>query len=230
MIYLSNARLENTINFDENPIILVIENKKEFCAFLQELKIQLDSETGGFTLYDEKNKENKLSAYCEMVVDYLGLSLNDRKIIGALYKKLQNDFAVSGDCSFLASVNENVSKLLENIIFDSDFDLTFDADINISDLFKLYGLKIVEDYENLFEKLINYIDVCIGLKKLKLLMFVNIKSYLTNEELQQLYKHCEYKKIKLLLLENRVPQQTMDEEEIIVIDEDLCQFRLENEP
>ena len=64
-------------------------------------------------------------------------------------------------------------------------------------------------------------DVCSKFQKVKILAFVNLKTYLTNDELQNFYKEAVFRKMPLLLLENSVEQE-LAEEVVCIVDDDLC--------
>ena len=55
---------------------------------------------------------------------------------------------------------------------------------------------------NLLENILLLIDIESELNLDKLVVFVNLKSYLENEELIELYKYSLYKDIKILLVDN----------------------------
>ena len=53
------------------------------------------------------------------------------------------------------------------------------------------------------------------------LAFVNLKTYLTDDELRELYKEAFYRKMHLLLLENSIESE-LEEEIVHIVDRDLC--------
>ena len=69
-------------------------------------------------------------------------------------------------------------------------------------IFKLYNVRIGENYNSLYEKIEEYVKVLADILHIKLLIFLNIKEYLTEEEIDNLQKICFYKKIFLLLIES----------------------------
>ena len=71
------------------------------------------------------------------------------------------------------------------------------------------------------EGLVYFMDVCSKFQKIKILAFVNLKTYLTNDDLQKFYKEAFYRKMHLLLLENSIEQE-LAEEVVCIVDDDLC--------
>ena len=55
----------------------------------------------------------------------------------------------------------------------------------------------------------------------RILCLVNIKSYLNDSEIQQLYEMAFYNKMYLLLIED-FEKESKDCEQVYIIDKDLC--------
>ena len=55
-------------------------------------------------------------------------------------------------------------------------------------------------------------------------MLVGVKSVLTDEELQELFKHCALQKVSLFFLEGENSRKTLPNERKIIITEDLCEI------
>ena len=73
----------------------------------------------------------------------------------------------------------------------------------------------------IIKRLFEYIKICSFICKYKLIIFVNLKTYLSDEEIEELYKISNYCKISLLLIESREKDWNGDEMEYI-IDKDQC--------
>ena len=52
-------------------------------------------------------------------------------------------------------------------------------------------------------------------------MFVNIKSFLREEEVKELYKEADYRKVHIILIENTMRDKIINEN-ILIIDKDMC--------
>ena len=77
--------------------------------------------------------------------------------------------------------------------------------------------------ESLLEHICDYIDVCSEYRKIALFVFVNLKSYLCEEDLELFYSHLMYYKRNVLLLE-RCESSLHPTERVIIIDNDLCEI------
>ena len=227
MMYVIHGKLNEPLECGDKAQILVIENPKEFRRWTEEIKKQISTGEGGFTVYDEKQKEYAFSSACDVIVDYIGLTLNSKKIISGIYKRIENEYMKYGNYEKLSSANEKVYDLLDEIIFMSDFELEYETKTDVSGYMKLFNMKVKEEYDELKEKIVSYIDLMSEFQGLKIIIAINLKSYMDEKETEEIYKHCLYKGIGVLDIESRVPETVSPNEKVRVIDKDLCEFRLE---
>ena len=66
-----------------------------------------------------------------------------------------------------------------------------------------------------------YIKISSELVAIKVFFFVNLRSYLTQDELNELYKMVDYYKVSLILLES-IERNERSREKRYIIDKDLC--------
>ena len=85
----------------------------------------------------------------------------------------------------------------------------------------------VKVYETLEEKLVCYINALIELKQCEFFVFVNLKSVLSDEKLEQIYAHSRAEQVGLLLIEDGKRRPLLPCEKAVIITEDLCEI-LEN--
>ena len=57
-----------------------------------------------------------------------------------------------------------------------------------------------------------------------MIVFINLKSILSDEELEKLYYHCKLVKVGLLLLESSKIRRVLPNERAIIITDDLCEI------
>lgn len=93
---------------------------------------------------------------------------------------------------------------------------------------KLLGLKISNNKEKIIDTIFSLIDVVEYLSIAKLLIFVNIKLYLGNDEIQEVYKYAMYKKVNILLIETGEEKEPLENEKILYIDSDYDEIILYN--
>ena len=79
------------------------------------------------------------------------------------------------------------------------------------------------------ENLLEYMTASRDLGGIACFVLINLRSFLGEDELEQFYQGVLYRKIPLLVLENRLGE-SIPSEEIRVIDPDLCVLQLETDP
>ncbi len=223
MINLAHYNFSNPINFLENNInILVLENPAIFSKMIRELLEQKEGYEGNFVL--SKNYEIiDISKNIEIITDVFNLDFNSKKIVNKVYSWL-NETANIDMLEKTRNIYKEIVTYLSHIIQYSDYPLTYNEDINITDIFKICNLKIDISADNLLEKIINYILLHMNIFNTKLFIFINLKCMLTEEELVEFYKTICYEKINILLIENVARDIIHPYERIRIIDYDMCEL------
>lgn len=215
------TELEQQLVFQENKVnVLVIERKELFRRMIQELDKQISGEDGGFVLSDN-NKTMKIDKEVCLILNPFALDINSRKALTGLYNELGklglNEENYLNTCRVKGQIAEYIYGLLNQV----DYALKFQDDFNLQSLFKALEVEFEAGEENFLEGLVYFMDVCSKFQKIKILAFVNLKTYLTNDDLQKFYKEAFYRKMLLLLLENSIEQE-LAEEVVCIVDDDLC--------
>ena len=217
---ITDSENQLVIDMKESHVaVLVMERPDTFSDFVYKFAAQCEGSPGDIVL-SEDGKILPISKNAVIVSDYYSLDLNSRQIQGRLYQQL-NDLA--GDLSIEKSgfTSQGIcmmEKLLDMSLFDH---VTYDLELDWNNIFKMFKVRIEEDYLTLSEKLISFMRVCKELMGFKLLVLVNLKSYLTGESLHEIYKMANYLDLNILLLEHGESEK-VEGEKIYIIDKDKC--------
>jgi len=220
-LVLSNYELNDPIEFEEGHVnVLVIENPDYMSKIIKELLSQSDGVDGGFELF-ENNASIKISENLSIIVDPFSININERDILNKLYSIMKKD-ALDEELylttnTFLSEIENNIKKIMERQpnLLESDIP-------DIVGLFKLLNVHFIVS-DSLIERICDYVDISSKYRKIKLFVFVNLKSFLSVSEMIQLYAHLNYHKIHILLIENR--QSPSIECEIArIVDTNLCEI------
>lgn len=224
-IQVVHVHLETQLVLSEEYIqVLIIENPNEFYTMVSDLDGQLNGEEGTF-VFSREGEIVSASKYGAMVADIFHFDLNDKKILNLLYKKLET-IAFGEKITFFNELSGKNVTFLEELSFCVPFSLEY-GEPQPADYFKTAGIKFARNYDSLEEKIICYINALIELKKCEFFIFVNLKSVLSDEKLQQVYAHCRSEQVGLLLIENGKHRPLLSCEKAVIITEDLCEI-LEN--
>ena len=139
------------------------------------------------------------------VLKYLSASIEDADII-----LLQKEY--------LKIINK-----FKKVINTVDLPIILEEEINLESISKTLHLSI-EEKDELLDNLFLLIDLENTLKFNNILVFVNLKQYLSKNELIEFYKYAIYNKIQILLIDSQAYGVTLEYEKKLIIDENLDEF------
>lgn len=220
---LSYSLFETPIIFNENQVnVVVIENQKAFTDFAMALRIKCDGGEAECSLF--KNfEEVKFDKFADVVTDIITLDCNNKKIISRLYSKLNEIAFQEENYTLTLEMLSKINEYLLTITNSLPCEINFDENIELGVLFKGVSLRVDMYDGSLLDKLCNYIEMMNEFCKVEVFIFINLKSFFNVQELAEFYKFVNYKKINVLLVEN-VCRDSIDGENIKIIDNDLCEI------
>ncbi|MGN0383627.1 MAG: type II-A CRISPR-associated protein Csn2 [Eubacterium sp.] len=209
------------IEFKENVVsVIVVEDVDLRLPIVEELYSQVMGKDGNWLLA-ENEKNYELSKKAEIILEPFSLELNNKKVKTKLYqdiKTIAQDFCFSQGLE----VHSHICNYLENLLERIPYPVKYEEEWNILELLKAYGVELVEECDSICEKLFNYIRIVNHVCGISIFITVNIKQYLTKEQIFELYKIAMYSKIQLVLIEFNMLNEKFDCEEIYILDKDSC--------
>ena len=218
---LVNVSYNIDIEFAENRTeIISIEGPDIYTEFIQELNSQLDGEAGNFVL-SEKNDTLKMDKKVEFIFNPFGVDFNEKRIISKAYNVLKD--SAEGLDELREKINSSIVNILDEVILRSPYDnFVYNLDLDWNTLFKLYDVRVQFEEGKLVDKLIQYIKMLAELLGIRVIFLLNISTFLTKYELQELCKSAQYEKVNLVLLEQRELELTDVKSRSHIIDCDRC--------
>lgn len=208
------------VDIKENIVsIIVLEDVKLRLPLINELFSQTSGKEGNWLLF-ENDKSFDLGKKVELILEPLTLTLNNKKVKTKLcqdIKTIAQDYCFSQGLE----VHSQICNYLENMLDKLPYPIKYDEDWDVSEILKAYNVELVEEYDNIFEKLYNYIKLVNTVCGTDIFIMVNIKQYLTDEQITELYKMAAYGKIQLVLIEFSTNNKR-DCEELYILDNDDC--------
>ncbi len=175
--------------------------------------------------FTENNEEIKLNKKIRIITNYYDFDFNNKKYINELIKNISNNT----DDNILLKLNNNYNKLykvLSSLI--NSVDLNFKVDIydefSINEILNNFNLSIPSK-DNLLDNLILLIDIEKQFNINKILVFINLKDYLSREEIIEFEKYCIYNNVYVILFDNSKYKNNSYEKKFI-IDNDLSEVIL----
>lgn len=222
---LAHPLLSQPIEFLDDKInVLIIENQTQLSMFIMELMRQQNGEEGAFVL-SEDFKPIPIEKKLELITDCFQLDINNRKLQNKLYSQIET--LAMGEKFYIQTMEllSCVETFLDDLICDVDYSVVKTKEIDAAALTKCVELRFDFEGGSLAERIADYLAIARDFLGITCFVIVNIKSYLSADELYALYKQIAYQKYHVLLLENVEREVSLPEERVCIIDKDLCEIR-----
>lgn len=194
---------DNNIKIENDYIqVIEIENKKTFYRLVSDLyKIKNDEKLDEVFFYDDNNQEINMYNKVDLYVNFFDIDLNSKKNLNALNKNIINSLTDNVKEEILNNFKK-LSKSFTKILSDIDLPLSLNDNITVDDIIKLLKISINKT-DDLLDNLLLLIDLEKVLKINEILFFINLKQYLSQEELIEFYKYAIYNEIKIVLVDSQ---------------------------
>lgn len=193
--------------------MLVVEDVRVFSNLVRDL-YHFD-DTRDLKLYDNQFK-SLLASELLAITDILGFDVNSRPVLKLIYQDLEIQLNEKPEVkSMIDKLTATISELIGYELLDHELDLEQD-EITVQELFQVLGIKIETSSDTIFEKIFEILQIFKYLSKKKLLIFINVATYLTIDELKSIQEYAELQQLNILFLERHkipdFPQYVMDED------------------
>ena len=208
------------IDFEDKSIFsLIIENKKLYRKVIEDLINNIIIDDGNIIL----SKNNKLIVPEKEIFvfsDYFNFDVN-KFVLNKYYKELknlsENDF-FDETVEIKEVLRNYVTKLVEN-----EYSIKLEEDLDISQILKAFGVKFQRN-EDLLLNLFEWIKILNEVLGYEIFFFINLENFLSDDELVEFSKFILYNKYKVVFLENFNRNKLFDDDNLIIIDNDLCEI------
>ena len=208
------------MDFEEkNVFSLIVENKRSYRKIIEDLVNNSNIEDGNIIL-SMNNKLVMPEKEIFVFLDYFNFDIN-KFVLNKYYKELKN-----------LSENEFLNETLEikeilkdyiNKLIDNNYSLKFEDDLDISQILKAFSIKF-ERSEDLLLNLFEWLKILNELLGYEIFFFINLENFLSENELLEFSKFIVYNKYKVVFLENFYRNKLFEDDNLIVIDYDLCEI------
>lgn len=220
---LSVPKFDINLEMKENQVNVLVIEKPEILSMLLE-DILLNSGNAFFSLYDGEKILN-VEKNLECIINPFEVDCNDRKIVTKIYQYLKND----SELLFQTDTEEIKTILLQyldKIVSMSSFNLDYDCELDVVELYKALGIRIINDFETLYDRLVEYTHLKQLIFGTNIFVFVNLKQFLNENEIAALYKKLLYEKINVVIIDSH-EYKKLENEVVTIIDKDQCMIRLD---
>lgn len=216
--------VENSIIFEDGKINSIeMENKKFFYRFVRDLySISNGDVLEEFIFLDDNNKEISLFNKIKIFNNFFEFDFNSKKYNMEILKQLVNEID-DEDKNEILNLQKKIYTKVNKQLNKYDIPLYISIDIDLEAILK--ELKItIKNYDDILNNLFLLIDLENILRLSNILIFINLKQYLSTEELEEFYKYAIYNNVKLILVDSQCYTSTSKYEKKLIVDNDLVEF------
>ena len=212
----------------ENPLklttgetsVLQVENSALFARIVSSLQTGLGHQAmEPYSLWEDDGEVKPGNALM-VVPDALNLPWDDRAFMTTITKRVEREFLEDEDLRMQVEEAERAIKMrLSRLNLGFNADLGFGLEWDLKRYLKFLGFGAAPQEDRSFlDNLLNFLSFALDAGCRKTIVFVNLKTFLTENELQMLYDHVFFLKLSLLLLENKIDTMSYRHENKLAVD------------
>lgn len=218
--------LESDIDLEKCCInVIEVENKSYFYRMVNGLNLlSLGEPIEEINFYDDLG-ECYIAGKINIVTDYFDFDFNEKKYSSNLVKIINKEITEI-DENALSNIYKKMQSLYNKVLINIDLPLSSKQEFTTDTIFKMLKISI-DKKEKLLENLLLLLDLEKNFNIDKLVVFVNLKQYLSKEDLIEVYKYSIYNNVTILLIDSQTYGPTISYERKLIIDETLDEFVLQ---
>lgn len=220
---MSIMGFDKKIEFDENIVNIVeIYDQKLFTEIIDNLNNQFNGEQeNNEIVFMEDDARMNMQKVIYVLTDVFNIDFNSKKILNKIYNILAQNIKNKQDDE-LEEITLKLRNYFIKEINELPFEFNMNRDVEIIDLIKAYDVKIdTSCYITVLDKIEFIINLLSEFDLANLLIVPNLKTFLQEDDLLELYKYSMYNNIKLLVLENKHYENVLKYEKKNIIDENF---------
>jgi len=199
---------------------IVIENQHIFYNMISDIRSQLDGNNGKVVL-SEDHIPLDMRKTTDLLTQFVPFTVNQKELITKLYAVLKKKAVDEKMYQYTQEIYRAIGEYLYQLIEDEENELEITIPEDITGILKAFDVRFDDSELTLPEKLLEYMISTNEFKGERIFITVNLRSYLTDKETEELFRSLLLKKIRLMCIESsEFPRLKM--EEVIIIDKDMC--------
>lgn len=181
-----------------------------------------------YTLWDDEDEAMNAATAFLPIVNPFSLPWKHKKLFGNLYAKAVGLAHEDDELrEQIESMGLELKEVVSRLGFQMNGDYAFELEWDLSTFLKAFGFNIeVSDTASLLDSLICFMEYAVDVGFNDVLLFVNLHTFLTKDELESLYKHVFFLGIKVLMLERGASRAVCWRERKLLIDQGFLESLL----
>lgn len=216
------ALFNSVIDFEEGFInSIILENSGLFNRLITNFVNQINGEEGLIVLSDD-NREMKIANSTELISTFIPFEINSKKLLTKIASIIEKEAVNEQYYARTEELLTNIELYIDELAAVLPCELIYET-ITPASLVRMAGLKICNDSMSELENIFDYMNLVRELDRDKLFVFVNMRSYYEDVEMQNFIDTVVAHKFRVLLVESHC-KSLLRCEKRLVIDNDLCEF------
>ena len=200
---------------------LVAENPPMFRWLVEDIYRQIQGEKGECVLSD-KGAPIDMAKYAELYTQLTPFTCNRKTLLTRVYGAIEQEATDAEHFVKTRALAGEIERYLLEL--GEDYALTLDAEkITVTALLKLSGALIGNDQTDILGSMLEYMDCVSTLEREKVFIFVHLRSYFSDAELELFFSDTRRRKHRVLMLEG-TEHPYLSEEKRVVIDTEMCEI------
>ncbi len=219
---LAHPKLDTVFDFSKEFVnALVIENPAFFRTFLRDILEQTKGCSGEAVL-SRDDVPISFAKNAEILDALLDFEIGKKSLMTKILAQMEA--AALNESNYLRTTE--LMGELEQYIQQLTFDLPCDiicSKMSIGGVFRSAGIEISDDYTNDLERILDYMELTRELERDKLFVFVNLRSFYSDEDIAAFCASVLNHEFSVLLVDS-VAREKVPGERRVTVDIDLCEF------
>ena len=213
--------IDSTIDFDISNVSSFEIHNKKYLYRISSLfyLISNDDLPEEVECFDKDNNELKISGKVRFFSEYFDFGFDSKKYSADITKYILTNVE-QYDCENILKAYSKLCKLINRELQKTDLSISISIDEGIENVIKMFKPKINQK-DDLLENLFLIIDLEVALNSNKILCFMNLKQFLSKEEVFEFCKYATYNSVKVIMLESTNYDYFNEYEKVIIIDRNL---------
>lgn len=213
--------IDSTIDFDISYVYSFEIHNKKYLYRISSLfyLISNDDLPEEVECFDKDNNELKISGKVRFFSEYFDFGFDSKKYSADITKYILTNVEQYDGENILKAYSK-LCKLINRELQKTDLSISISIDEGIENVIKMFKPKINQK-DDLLENLFLIIDLEVALNSNKILCFMNLKQFLSKEEMFEFCKYATYNSVKVIMLESTNYDYFNEYEKVIIIDRNL---------
>lgn len=210
--------------------VLRMMNERLFARVCESL-ISLDGEGAiePYSIWDDNGCEMNPAKTLMIIANPFDLPWRHRSMVGCLYTAFEEEM---GSDEHARRETQEIRIALESLIrrlgFQLNGDYRFGVEWSLESYLKAFSFEVdISDSTSLLENLVSFIDFGADIRINKVLVFVNLKTFLTESELLKFNERLFFHGMAALLLENQASRFSGKIAREYLVDRDFIEYIFE---